>query len=560
MTLTQSTSSDARNSLSTAELESLEFATQARQAAVRADQLFAVLMFVQFVACLCASLWLTPLTWAGNVASIHTHVWASILLGGSATLVSALLCWKRAGETSTRCVAAVSQMIVSALLIHIMGGRVEAHFHVFGSLAFLAFYRDWRVIVLATVVAAADHVARGLFWPESIFGVDHPALWRALEHAGWVVFEDIILLISIAQGVKEMREVARQKVQLQVVQEDAARKAVAGIREVVAAAAAGNLAKRIGATGDGAVAQLGVDLDGMLDDLSTMIQQIAICSQAIAQHSTEFATSSSELASGSQRQNASVEEISAAISDLTRLIASVKDSAAAARDTISSANMLAEKSTQLISATEHSMRDLQHSSNQMSDSISEIREIAEQTNLLALNATIEAARAGEAGKGFAVVADEVKQLSRKAEDAAGVIAGLITESTNQLDHHAVSSEQLSEHLCRIVQAVHGVNQQVITIADQSDVQFSQARKVADSIREVSEVSLSAEKDCRALATGSSELRGMAKQLDEAVAKFHVEPDTAAQNNDVESEPVRPIPRPVPGVVSEVDECPQASSV
>ena len=71
----------------------------------------------------------------------------------------------------TRHSIAVAQMLMGALLIHLSGGRIETHFHVFGSLAFLAFYRDWTVLVSASVVVAADHLLRGLFWPQSVYGV-----------------------------------------------------------------------------------------------------------------------------------------------------------------------------------------------------------------------------------------------------------------------------------------------------------------------------------------------------------------------------------------------------
>ena len=71
-------------------------------------------------------------------------------------------------HTSTRHVVAVAQMLTSALLIHITGGRIETHFHVFGSLAFLAFYRDWRVFIPATIVVGLDHMVRGIFWPQSV--------------------------------------------------------------------------------------------------------------------------------------------------------------------------------------------------------------------------------------------------------------------------------------------------------------------------------------------------------------------------------------------------------
>ena len=70
------------------------------------------------------------------------------------------LAWASPAATITRHTIAVSQMLYSALLIHLCGGRIETHFHIFGSLAFLAFYRDWKVLVTATVVVAIDHLAR----------------------------------------------------------------------------------------------------------------------------------------------------------------------------------------------------------------------------------------------------------------------------------------------------------------------------------------------------------------------------------------------------------------
>ena len=121
----------------------------------------------------------------------------------------------RPGRTLTRHVIAIGQMLLSALLIHISGGRIETHFHVFGSLAFLAFYRDWRVLISATVVVAIDHVTRGLFWPQSVFGVLVASHWRWLEHAAWVVFEDVFLVRSCVQGVEEMHEVARRRAELE---------------------------------------------------------------------------------------------------------------------------------------------------------------------------------------------------------------------------------------------------------------------------------------------------------------------------------------------------------
>ncbi|HEY5443766.1 MAG TPA: ATP-binding protein, partial [Pyrinomonadaceae bacterium] len=102
----------------------------------------------------------------------------------------------------------IAQMLMGALLIHVTGGRIETHFHVFGSLAFLSFYRDWRVLVPATIVVAADHFLRGVFWPQSVYGVITASEWRWLEHTGWVLFEDTFLLIAIKRSVVEMWGIA----------------------------------------------------------------------------------------------------------------------------------------------------------------------------------------------------------------------------------------------------------------------------------------------------------------------------------------------------------------
>ena len=78
-------------------------------------------------------------------------------------------------------------MLMSALLIHLTGGRIETHFHVFGSLAILAFYRDWRVLISASAVVTVDHLLRGFFWPQSVYGVGcrhHLAVLRARRMGG----------------------------------------------------------------------------------------------------------------------------------------------------------------------------------------------------------------------------------------------------------------------------------------------------------------------------------------------------------------------------------------
>jgi two-component system sensor histidine kinase/response regulator len=181
----------------------------------RTDQLFASLMVLQWIAGIIFALWVSPLAWDGAVSRTHVHVWAAIVLGGAICLFPALLGLLRAGEASTRYTISVAQMLMGALLIHLTGGRIETHFHVFGSLAFLAFYRDWRVLVPATVVVALDHLLRGVFWPQSVYGVLVASQWRWLEHAAWVVFEDVFLFVACQRSVVDMKETAVRRAALE---------------------------------------------------------------------------------------------------------------------------------------------------------------------------------------------------------------------------------------------------------------------------------------------------------------------------------------------------------
>jgi hypothetical protein len=184
------------------------------------DRNFAVLMLCQWVAAFLLAVFVSPLTWSGSNGRIHPHVLLVLTFGGAITGLPAALALLRPGKALTRQMVAVCQMLMSVLLIHITNGRIETHFHVFGSLAFLSFYRDWRVLITASLVVAADHFLRGVYWPQSVFGTLAASPWRSAEHAAWVLFEDVFLLISICQNQVQMRDVAERQAQIEAVKDD----------------------------------------------------------------------------------------------------------------------------------------------------------------------------------------------------------------------------------------------------------------------------------------------------------------------------------------------------
>lgn len=197
-----------------------------RECARRTDYMFAWLMLAQWVVLIIWAATTTPFGWVGNDRYIHPHVWLAVIGGGLTAFLPIVNVWRRPGTRLTRHIVAACQILFSVLFIHISGGRIATHFHVFVSLGFLAAYRDWTVLLTATVMILVDHLIRGLLWPESVFGVATSSIWIPLEHAAWVIFEDAVLMVTISRSLGDLRNGARRTAELQLRQvelEDASR-------------------------------------------------------------------------------------------------------------------------------------------------------------------------------------------------------------------------------------------------------------------------------------------------------------------------------------------------
>jgi PAS domain S-box-containing protein len=196
------------------------------------DRLFFGLLLVQWIFGILLAVTLSPLTWEGRISSVNIHLAVAIVFGGIVNSLPLILIRTRPGWWGTRQAVAVAQMLWSAMLIHLTGGRIETGFHVFGSLAFLAFYRDWRLLPTAIGMVAADHLARGLFWPDSVYGIDNPEWWRFLEYTAWMVFEGGILYLGCQRQIREMRVVADREAELEQINADIEKVVVTRTREL----------------------------------------------------------------------------------------------------------------------------------------------------------------------------------------------------------------------------------------------------------------------------------------------------------------------------------------
>jgi len=191
------------------------FAEQNRRVHCWADQVFLRLLTAQWVVALLMAFSLTPWTWEGDLWRVHPHVWQVLLMGLIVIGPPVWLIQTCPGTDASRLAVAVAQALISAMLIHLSGGRIELHFHVFCSLAVLAFYRDWRVLAVAAATVVADHLVRGLLVPTSIFGTPLVSWWRPFEHGAWVIAEAVILYLSINYSQREAADVALREAELE---------------------------------------------------------------------------------------------------------------------------------------------------------------------------------------------------------------------------------------------------------------------------------------------------------------------------------------------------------
>jgi PAS domain S-box-containing protein len=181
----------------------------------RTSRLFVLLLLAEWVGGTIAAWLVSPKAWAGTSSATHPHVIIALFLGGAIISLPVFLGLKYPERTETRHVIAVAQMLMCALLIHVTGGRIETHFSIFGSLAFLTFYCDWQVLLSATVVVAIDHCVRGFYWPQSVYGTQLIEPLRWLEHAAWVIFEDVFLVWACLVFTREMHLNARRQVEIE---------------------------------------------------------------------------------------------------------------------------------------------------------------------------------------------------------------------------------------------------------------------------------------------------------------------------------------------------------
>jgi methyl-accepting chemotaxis protein len=231
-------------------------------------------------------------------------------------------------------------------------------------------------------------------------------------------------------------------------------------------------------------AQLQSDFEDAMTSLRDMIGAVADSTGSIRTGTAEIGDASENLARRTEQQAASLEETAAAIRKLTGAVKETASQAGGARDAAGSANADAASGGQTAHDAIGSMDSIERSSTQIEQIVDVIDGIAFQTNLLALNAGVEAARAGNAGQGFAVVANEVRALAQRSADAAKDIKVLITQSSVQVQSGVNLVGETGTAFGQIMTRVKQVAEQVEQIATQSTEQAASIQQVDAAVSDM----------------------------------------------------------------------------
>jgi len=382
----------------------------------------------------------------------------------------------------------IASMAYSALLIHLGGGLIEFHFHIFACIGVLALTGSWLAILAAAVTIALHHVLFYIYLPASVFNYD-ASIWIVALHAFFVVFESV-----------PMAFIARYL---------------------------GRLA--------GVIGSLGAPLTSV--------------SQHLRQAASQMREISTVQAENSARQAAATQETDQAAHQVQQLTEEVGQRVGRVDGAMRTTHALTQTGTARMDEMRQAMEEVQVSNQEISKIVEALQEVAFQTNILALNAAVEAARAGEAGAGFAVVAEEVRALAQRAAKSASETEGLI-RTAQQNTQRGVQLAQLADtELKKIATEVAEARTESEQMAQMARNQTRLIHSVTDSMNEIDRASQTNAANAQEAASSSEELRSQAHDLQQLVARVLQVLDTSGsvekEEKEAPAQPAKPVFKPKP---------------
>ncbi len=255
---------------------------------------------------------------------------------------------------------------------------------------------------------------------------------------------------------------------------------------------------------------------GIVRPLNRVIDHLTDGAEQIEESSGQVASTSQQLAEGASEQASSLEETSSALEEMAAMSRTNADNAQQANEFMSETSRVVHEADEAMKETSKSMQEISEASDQIRKIIKVIEEIAFQTNLLALNAAVEAARAGEHGKGFAVVADEVRNLAQRAAEAARETGGLIEQTVHRVQRGVELNQSTTESFTKIGESTGKIADLIGQIAQASSEQAQGVEQVNSAVSQMDRVTQSNAAGAEESASASEELSAQAKGVRQMV--------------------------------------------
>jgi methyl-accepting chemotaxis protein len=314
--------------------------------------------------------------------------------------------------------------------------------------------------------------------------------------------------------------------------------------------AGGDLTRTIAVETTDEIGTMAGHFNAMTERLRELLGQIHTATATIASATTQISASTEQMAAGTQEQSSQTSEVAGAVEEMTRTIVENSKNATKTAETARDARVAAEKGGSVVTATVEGMKRiaatskqsaetvqaLGRSSNQIGEIVGVIDDIADQTNLLALNAAIEAARAGEQGRGFAVVADEVRKLAERTTKATKEIADMIRtiqretagavqtmeQGDAEVQNGITQADQAGSSLREIVAISQRVGDMITQIATASEEQSTTSEEIARNVEAITNVTQETARGTQQVARAAEDLNRLTANLQSLLSAFHLE--------------------------------------
>ena len=291
------------------------------------------------------------------------------------------------------------------------------------------------------------------------------------------------------------------------------------VNMTLTAISSGDLTVRVDREYVGDFVSIKDSINNISSSLNKTMSEISTASEQVLSGAKQISTSAQELANGAQEQASSVEELNTAIDMINQKTRQNAEDASEATNLSDMSTTTAREGNESMKEMLAAMDQIKESSNDISNIIKVIEGIAFQTNLLALNAAVEAARAGDQGKGFSVVAEEVRNLAGRSQDSASETTSLIETSINRVENGSSIAETTSQSLDMIVKNASEVSELIGNISISSREQAESISQVSEGLTQIAKVTQSNSAVSEETAAASEELSSQAEILKQLMVYF-----------------------------------------